>query len=59
MGQRRRISSATLTATTTVLMGAATGPVLLGATTLEELGLVIDPLNRRLVPVEIFLAAAG
>ena len=46
-------------ATTTVLMGAATGPVLLGATTLEELGLGIDPLNRRLVPVEIFLAAAG
>jgi len=40
-------------------MGAATGPVLLGATTLEELGLGIDPLNRRLVPVEIFLAAAS
>jgi len=46
-------------ATTTVLMGSATSPVLLGATTLEELGLGVDPINRRLVPVEIFLAAAG
>ena len=46
-------------ATTTVLMGSAPGPVLLGATTLEELGLGVDPINRRLVPVEIFLAAAG
>ena len=44
-------------ATTTVLMGSAPGPVLLGATALEELGLGVDPINRRLVPVEIFLAA--
>lgn len=29
------------------------------ATKLEELGLGVDPINRRLVPVEIFLAAAG
>ena len=31
--------------TTPILMGPATGPVPLGATTLEELGLGIDPLN--------------
>lgn len=43
-------------ATTPVLMGPASGPALLGATTLEELGLGIDPLNRRLVPVDLYLA---
>ena len=45
-------------ATTPVLMGPPTAPVLLGATTLEELGLGIDPLNRRLVPVDLYLARA-
>ena len=45
--------------TTPSFMGPATGPVLLGATTLEELGLGIDPLNRRLVPVDLYLARAG
>ncbi len=44
-------------ATTPVLMGSAAGPVLLGATTLEELGLGIDTLNRRLIPVDVYLAA--
>jgi len=39
-------------ATTPVLVCPAAAPVLLGATTLEELGLGIDPLNRRLVPVD-------
>lgn len=43
-------------ATTPVLMAPPGGPVLLGATTLEELGLGIDPLNRRLVPVDLYLA---
>jgi clan AA aspartic protease len=43
-------------ATTPVLMGPPAGPVLLGATTLEELGLGIDPLNRRLMPVDLYLA---
>lgn len=43
-------------ATTPVLVGPAAAPVLLGATTLEELGLGIDPLNRRLVPVDLYLA---
>ena len=42
--------------TTPILMDPATGPVLLGATTLQELGLAIDPLNRRLVPVDLYLA---
>ena len=41
---------------TPILMGPATAPVLLGATTLEELGLGIDPLTRRLVPVDLYLA---
>ncbi len=45
--------------TTPVLMGPPTGPVLLGATTLEELGLGIDALNRRLVPVDLYLAICG
>lgn len=43
-------------ATTPVLMGPPAGPILLGATTLEELGLGIDPLNRRLIPVDLYLA---
>lgn len=43
-------------ATTPVLMGPPEAPVLLGATTLEELGFGIDPLNRRLVPVDLYLA---
>ena len=42
--------------TTPILMSPATGPVLLGATALEELGLGIDPLNRRLIPVDLYLA---
>ena len=48
-------------APTPVLMGPPDSPVLLGATTLEELGLGVDPVNRRLVPVDIriYLACAG
>ena len=42
--------------TTPILIGPAAGPVLLGATTLEELGLGIDPLNRGLAPVDLYLA---
>ena len=41
---------------TPVLMGPAASPPLLGATTLEELGLGVDPLGRRLVPVDLYLA---
>ncbi len=43
-------------AITPVLMAPPTGPTLLGATTLEELGLGIDPVNRRLIPVDVYLA---
>ncbi len=43
-------------ATTPVLMGPSQSPLLLGATTLEELGLGIDPVNRRLIPVDVYLA---
>ena len=32
---------------------------LLGAVTLEELGLGVDPVNRRLVPVELLLIGFG
>lgn len=48
-------------ATTPVLMGPPTSPVLLGAITLEALGLGVDPINRRLVPVDIriYLASAA
>ena len=48
-------------APTPVLMGPPEGPILLGATTLEILGLGIDPMNRRLVPADVYLylACAG
>ena len=46
-------------APTPVLMGPPDSPVLLGATTLEELGLGVDPLNRRLIPVDIRLYLAS
>ena len=47
-------------ATTPVLMGPPTSPVLLGAITLEALGLGVDPINQRLIPVDIriYLACA-
>ncbi len=37
---------------TTVIFGDETAGAVLGAVTLEELGLAVDPLNQRLVPVE-------
>jgi clan AA aspartic protease len=43
-------------AATPVLMGPVGSPPLLGATTLEELGLGVDPLGRRLVPVDLYQA---
>lgn len=47
--------------TTPILIGPPTSPVLLGAITLEALGLGVDPINRRLVPVDIriYLACAA
>ncbi len=41
-----------------VFMGPPGAPALLGATTLEILGLGIDPVNRRLVPIDVYLAPA-
>jgi len=32
---------------------------LLGAVTLEELGLGVDPINQRLVPIELLLIGFG
>jgi clan AA aspartic protease len=46
-------------ATTPMLMGPPGCLALIGATTLEELGLGIDPLNRRLIPVDVYLAPTG
>lgn len=45
--------------TTPILMGPPTGPVLLGSITLEALGLGIDPVNGRLVAVDLYLAICG
>jgi len=44
-------------ATTPILMGPANAPVLLGSTTLQELGLGIDTVNHRLIPVEFYQAS--
>lgn len=41
---------------TPIMMGPPNSPVLLGATTLEELGFGIDPLGRRLIPIDLYLA---
>ena len=40
---------------TPVIFGDIGSPALLGAVTLEEFGLGVDPLNLRLVPVEGYL----
>ena len=40
---------------TVCLVGPAGGPALLGAVTLEEFGLGVDPIARRLVPVTGYL----
>ena len=43
---------------TVVVFGAADSEAVLGAVTLEELGLAVDPLNRRLIPVPGLLMVA-
>ncbi len=45
-------------ATTIVIFGHETAPPLLGAVTLESLGLGVDPANKRLIPIvaPMFLA---
>ena len=42
-------------APTLVIFGDVSSEALLGAVTLEEFGLAVDPLNRRLVPVPGYL----
>lgn len=44
--------------TTPVLISPSEGPILLGAVTLEALGLGIDPVHRRLVPIDLYVARA-
>ena len=44
-------------ATSPVVLGRADEGPLLGAVTLETLGLVLNPLTRRLVPMRLLLAA--
>ena len=43
------------TVTTLAIFGADDGPVLLGAYTLEGLGLAVDPVRQRLVPAVMIL----
>lgn len=43
--------------TTTMLMAPPGSPVLLGAITLEGLGLGVDPLQRRLIPLDFVYVA--
>ena len=44
---------------TVCLVGPAGGPALLGAVTLEEFALSVDPVARRLVPVEGYLMSSS
>ena len=41
------------------VVAAAAAPSLLGAQTLESFGLGVDPLGRRLVPVDAYLASGA
>ena len=43
---------------TVIVFGAEDSEAVLGAVTLEELGLAVDPLNRRLIPVPGLLMVA-
>ncbi|MCX7969857.1 MAG: hypothetical protein N3B10_15395 [Armatimonadetes bacterium] len=47
------------TAFTLCVFGEPSMDALLGAVTLEELGLGVDPINQRLVPVELLLIGFG
>jgi hypothetical protein len=47
------------TALTPCIFGDKNTEALLGAVTLEELGLGVDPINQRLVPVELMLVGFG
>jgi predicted aspartyl protease len=47
------------TATSPVVLGAADDAALLGAVTLETLGLMVNPLSRELLPMRLILAGSG
>ena len=49
---RMRLGSQIIT--TIVVFGDNTGDLLLGAYSLEGFGLAVDPVNHRVVPVEVF-----
>jgi clan AA aspartic protease len=42
-----------------VIFGESGDEPLLGATTLESIGLVLDPFKRRLIPMRMLLASLG
>jgi predicted aspartyl protease len=46
-------------ATSPVVLGKGDDDALLGAVTLETLGLMLNPLNRELVPMRLMLARRG
>lgn len=44
-----------ITCATTVIFGSAEVPALLGVTTLEQLGLEVDPVTGKLKPMQLML----
>jgi len=58
MGQAE-LSYGTLSTFTWVVFGEPDDAVLLGAVTLQELGLEVDPKNETLRPTEIYMLRAG
>ena len=44
-----------ITCATTVIFGSEDAPALLGVTTLEQLGLEVDPVSGKLKPMELML----
>ena len=46
-----------LSATSPVVLGEAAEGPLLGAVTLETLGLMLNPLSRQLLPIRLFIGA--
>jgi predicted aspartyl protease len=54
-----RFTIAGVTATSPVVCGEARDGALLGAVTLETLGLMLNPLNRDLLPMRLLLARAS
>jgi clan AA aspartic protease len=52
-----RVTVAGQTATSPVVLGGPGDAALLGAVTLETLGLMVNPLSRELLPMRLMLAA--